>query len=278
MIMTDLSKHPCFSNQAHGKYGRLHIPCAPKCNLNCAFCGRGLDEGERHLPGRTMRIVRPEEVRAYVAERLALHPEITVLGIAGPGEPLFNPETFQALEILKQAFPEYPLCLGTNGYFLPEHASCLQKLGVQTVTVTVNTLNPSVSAKLNPRIIGEDGDRLSGADAGARLIHRQLAGIERSVASGMTVKVNSVYIPGINDGEMDDIAVAVSERGAQIMNVLPLRPAGRLSHLQAPLPVEIHAVRKRLEKIIPQFYCCTQCRADACGIPGGEEVTSGCIK
>lgn len=278
MNMADLSKHPCFSNQAHGRYGRLHIPCAPKCNLNCAFCGRRVDEGECQLPGRTMRIVHPGEVGEYVAKRLAQHPEIAVLGIAGPGEPLFNPETFQTLEILKQEFPNYPLCLGTNGFFLPEYASYLRELGVQTVTVTVNTLTPSVSAKLNPWILTHDAHKLEGVSVGALLIQRQLEGIERAAEAEMAVKINAVYIPGINDGEMRDIAAAVRKRGAQIMNVMPLKPAGRLGHLPSPMPAEIHNLRRQLEEIIPQFYCCTQCRADACGIPGREEVRVGCVK
>ena len=40
-----LSEHPCFSEAAHGQFGRLHIPCAPRCNFDCAFCGRGMDDG-----------------------------------------------------------------------------------------------------------------------------------------------------------------------------------------------------------------------------------------
>jgi nitrogen fixation protein NifB len=57
-----------------------------------------------------------------------------------------------------------------------------------------------------------------------------------------------------------------------------LQPAGRLSHLQAPLSEEIHSVRRSLEGIIPQFYRCTQCRADACGIPQGDEMLCECVK
>lgn len=278
MNMADLAKHPCFSNHAHGRYGRMHIPCAPECNLNCAFCGRGVDGGEGQLPGRTMQIVRPEQVAEYVASRLEAHPEITVLGIAGPGEPLFNPETFRVLEILRREFPQYPLCLGTNGYFLPENAQRLRDLGVETVTVTVNTLRPEISAQLNPWVITENGQRLDGIEGGELLIHRQLEGIRRSAAAGMTVKVNTVYVPNVNDGEMRGIAAEVQGCGASIMNIMPLRPAGRSKRLPAPLPEEIHRVRQQLEEILPQFYCCTQCRADACGIPHREEEISGCIK
>lgn len=276
--MTDISRHPCFSNQAHGRYGRMHIPCAPKCNLNCAFCGRGVDDGSRQLPGRTVQIVRPEQVQAYVAARLAEHPGIVVLGIAGPGEPLFNPETFCVLEILQREFPQYPLCVGTNGCFLPENVDRLRALGVKTVTVTVNTLRPEVSERLNPWVIGANRQKLEGIQGGEYLIRRQLEGIRLAAAAGMAVKVNTVYIPGFNSGEMRDIAAAVRTLGASIMNVMPLQPAGRLSHLQAPLSDEIHSVRRSLEGIIPQFYRCTQCRADACGIPQKGKISLECVK
>lgn len=276
--MRDLSAHPCFSNSAHGRYGRLHIPCAPKCNLNCAYCGRGVDAGDMQLPGRTMRIVRPEEAAEYVAERLAAYPEITVLGIAGPGEPLYNPETFQVLEILRRSFPQYALCIGCNGFFLPENAARLIDLGVKTITVTVNTLRPETGALLNLRILTGDGQTLEGLGGARLLIDRQLEGVERAAKLGAAVKVNTVYIPNVNDGEMADIARAVGERGAAIMNVMPLRPAGRLRAYPAPSPEALHAARRSLEAILPQFYCCTQCRADACGIPSRDDEAVGCVK
>ena len=36
----DFSNHPCFSKDAHKKYGRIHLPVAPRCNMQCNFCNR----------------------------------------------------------------------------------------------------------------------------------------------------------------------------------------------------------------------------------------------
>lgn len=276
--MIDLTKHPCFSGHAHDRHGRLHIPCAPGCNFNCAYCGRGVDEGGERLPGRTMRIVKPGEVAGYVAERLAAHPEIAVLGIAGPGEPLFNPETFQALEILRREFPGYILCLGTNGYLLPENVSRLKELGVETITVTLNSIRPETNCRLNPAIIGASGEVIEGARCGELLVERQLQGIRMAASAGMIVKVNTVYVPGVNDGEMTEIAEKARSLGAHIMNIMPLRPAGRLSHVAPPSPMEIHGARNRAEAFLPQFRSCTQCRADACGLLQEDGAPQGCIK
>lgn len=276
--MIDLAKHPCFSSQGHAKYGRLHIPCAPKCNFNCAYCGRGLDAGEAQLPGRTMRIVKPEETKEYVSEKLALHPEIAVLGIAGPGEPLFNPETFRVLEILRREFPGYILCMGTNGYLLPENVLRLKKLGVETITVTLNSIRVETNQKLNSGMIGISGKGIEGACCGEMMVERQLQGIEMAASAGMLVKVNTVYVPGINDGEMAEIAQKAHELGAYIMNIMPLRPAGRLQHLNSPSPLDIHNAREQAERYLPQFRSCMQCRADACGVLSkGESADSGAL-
>ena len=256
----------------------MHIPCAPRCNLNCAFCGGGMDDGRTQLPGRAMTLVTAETVEAYVSERLARHPEIAVLGVAGPGEPLFNEETFRVLERLGRRFPEMLLCVGTNGFFLPENAGRLARLGVQTLTVTVNAVSPEVGTRLNPFLTGADGALLEGEAAARELFARQKEGIFRAVQLGMTVKVNSVCVPGVNDGELRRIAETVRDLGASIMNVMPLRPAGRLRDATAPSPAEIHRLRAELEEILPQLHHCYQCRADACGVPGQDEAPGGCVK
>lgn len=237
-----------------------------------------MDNGQTQLPGRAMTLVTAETVEAYVSERLARHPEIAVLGIAGPGEPLFNEETFRVLERLGRCFPEMLLCVGTNGFFLPENAERLARLGVQTLTVTVNAVSPEVGVRLNPFLTGADGVRMEGEAAARELFARQKEGIFRAAQLGMTVKVNSVCVPGVNDGELRRIAETVSDLGASIMNVMPLRPAGRLRNAVAPSPSEIHRLRAELEEILPQLHHCYQCRADACGVPGRDETPSGCAK
>ncbi len=272
-----LSEHPCFSEAAHARFGRLHIPCAPRCNFDCAFCGRGMDDGATRLPGRAMQIVRPDEAVDYVRKRLACHSEVRVLGVAGPGEPLYNPETFEVLALLKQSFPDLGLCLGTNGFLLPENAARLRSLGVETLTVTVNALKPETGARLNDHILDERGNRLTGIEAAQESIARQLRGIELSAREGMTVKVNTVLVPGLNDGELRGIACAVHERGAAIMNVMPLKPAGRLFGWPSPSAEALRSVRDELSTILPQFRRCAQCRADACGLIGEGEA-GGCVK
>ena len=33
----DFANHPCFNAEARHKTGRIHLPVAPKCNVQCNF-------------------------------------------------------------------------------------------------------------------------------------------------------------------------------------------------------------------------------------------------
>ena len=48
-------------------------------------------------PGVTSRVLSPEEALDLVRKVMQEHPYVKVVGIAGPGEPLANPETFEAM-------------------------------------------------------------------------------------------------------------------------------------------------------------------------------------
>ena len=36
--------HPCFNEKMHDKVGRIHVPIAPKCNIQCNFCTRDINK------------------------------------------------------------------------------------------------------------------------------------------------------------------------------------------------------------------------------------------
>ncbi|MFX3697433.1 radical SAM protein, partial [Streptococcus suis] len=70
-------------------------------------------------------------------------PNLTVAGIAGPGDALANPKaTFATLRLLKQAQPDVQLCISTNGLALADHVEQLAEVGVHHLTITINTVDP----------------------------------------------------------------------------------------------------------------------------------------
>ena len=48
--------HPCFEADAHHTHARVHVPVAPRCNVQCNFCSRKFDCVNESRPGFHRRI------------------------------------------------------------------------------------------------------------------------------------------------------------------------------------------------------------------------------
>jgi len=266
-------KHPCFSSTAEGhkKAGRLHLPVSPACNIECRFCRRDFNSTE-HRPGVARQLISPEEAPDVVARALELCPEINVVGIAGPGDTLATDHALRAFEFVHRRFPQLIKCLSTNGLLQFEKAERIASAGVGTITVTVNATKPSVLVQLCAGI-GYGGRRIGGIEAAELLISKQLEGIRRIAELGVTVKANTVLVPGINDSHIEEVAATVAAAGASVINVIPLLPQHELSHLPRPDFIQISRARRDAEKHLGVFAHCNRCRADACGIPGETDFS-----
>jgi nitrogen fixation protein NifB len=196
---------------------------------------------------------------------------ISVAGIAGPGDPMANPEqTIETLSLIREKYPDLLLCLATNGLNLEPYADRLADIGVSHVTVTVNAVDPAVGEKLYSWV--RFGRRVHGPASGARiLMERQQAAI-RSLAAkpGITLKVNFIVIPGINDFHAEETAQKMAGYGVDLFNCMAYRPApgSALAHLHEPDAAAVGKIRKAAEKHLPQMRHCTRCRADAVGLLG----------
>lgn len=261
------AEHPCFSVEAHSRFGRIHLPVAPRCNLRCAYCDRRYDCPNESRPGVTSALLSPEAAVERVARVLAREPRIRVAGVAGPGEPLANPETFEVFRLLHQRFPSLTLCVSSNGLLLPDKLEELRACGVRTLTVTINAVHPKAAAQLYTDI-RPNGMALLPEEGVSLLLERQRLGLIHAVRAGLTVKVNTVLVPGVNEEEVPHIAALARQAGAAVMNLTPLIPCGLLSNAAPPTPQQLSAARQAARAYLPQFTHCRQCRADACGIPG----------
>ncbi|HEX9078882.1 MAG TPA: radical SAM protein [Desulfuromonadaceae bacterium] len=267
--------HPCFGGNHH-KNGRMHLAVAPKCNIKCGYCTRKHDCANESRPGVTSRLLTPAEALEKVREVMAspvVGPIIKVIGIAGPGDPLANEETFETFELVKKEFPHLMLCMSTNGLLLPESIDRLYGLGLHSLTVTINAVDPAVGAGIYRHVVYH-GRRYTGVTAAQILIANQFEGLRRAGELGLTIKVNSVLVPGVNDDQLPLIAERVKKLGAFVMNIMPLIPQAELAHIAPPSEERLIEVRKANESIIGQFSHCKQCRADAVGLIG-KDVTIG---
>jgi len=257
--------HPCFGGHKNNK-GRIHLPVSPGCNIECKFCDRKINDYEQR-PGVAAKLLKTEEALKVIEKALELCPDITVAGIAGPGDTLATKTALDTFRLIKISYPDLLKCMSTNGLLLYERADEIIEVGIDSLTVTVNAVNPSIQAEICNGILFH-GKQYGGIEGAKILIRNQLLGIEKIARAGITVKVNTVLIPDINEQHIESIAKAVSEAGASIYNIIPLIPQHELLHIKAPDCKQIESARAKAGIYIDVFRHCQRCRADAIGIPG----------
>lgn len=274
-----VNEHPCYSTEAHYRFGRIHVPVAPRCNIQCNYCVRKFACPNENRPGVTTKVISPSEALETIGQALETEPRIRVLGVAGPGDALANDATLETFRLAKERFPILTRCLSTNGLLLPDKMDEIDEAGITTLTITINAVDPDVGEQIYPHV-RYHGTTYRGRQAFEVLNRNQLEGLREAAMRGMVVKVNSVLIPGINDTHMLELARTIRDLGAYMMNIIPMIPMGKFSHIEPPSVEEVNAVRNACAPIIEQFRNCMRCRADAIGVPGEEgcgspEATGG---
>ena len=268
-VQVDVARrHPCFDAEAHRRVGRVHLPVAPRCNIQCNFCERRMcaSVAMRH-PGWTAKVLSPAEavelVRSVMRSRLGRD---LVIGVAGPGDPLENPETFETLDAVHSEYPGVLKCASTNGLLLEEKLPQILDVGLAALTVTVNAPDGAVGGCIYSWVRYR-GTVYQGREAAEVLIARQLRGIRLAVDAGLALKVNTVLIPGVNDRHVARLAHRLREAGVGLMNIMPLLPSGKMKSRRPPTCEELMKARRDCERVIPQFRQCEQCRADVVYLP-----------
>ena len=267
-------EHPCFSEGARHRYGRIHLPVAPKCNMQCNYCNRDFECVNESRPGVSSTILSPRQAAAYLDGVLEKIKDIRVVGIAGPGDPFANgEETIETLRLVREKYPDMMLCVATNGLEVAPYVDDLARMQVSHVTVTVNAVDPEVGkhlyawARVKQRIY-------RGAEAARVILDRQIEAIGLLKERNVTVKINTVVVPGINDGHIPEIAKRMAGMKADILNCMPLyHVAGTpFEGITPPTGEEMEAMREEARGFMPQMSHCTRCRADAAGLIGGLQT------
>ncbi|MEF8700397.1 MAG: nitrogenase cofactor biosynthesis protein NifB [Candidatus Accumulibacter sp. UW20] len=274
--------HPCYSEDAHHYFARMHVAVAPACNIQCHYCNRKYDCANESRPGVVSEVLTPDQAVRKTLAVAATIPQMTVLGIAGPGDPLANPQrTFETFRQLALKAPDIKLCVSTNGLMLPQHVDELARYNIDHVTITINCLDPAVGERIYPWIFWQNR-RVFGREAAAILIEQQQKGLEMLSARGILVKVNSVLIPGVNDAHLPEVSRRVKAKGAFLHNVMPLIAAAEhgtfygVMGQRSPQAAELKALQDACEGDMNMMRHCRQCRADAVGLLGedrGAEFT-----
>ena len=112
------ANHPCFDDTARHTHGKVHLPVAAKCNIQCNFCNRKFScVSEKQTWCNKYHI--NSYAGAYLFNRVMRKlSNINVVGIAGPGDPFANPnETIGTFRLIRDLYPHpsLVLCVASNG-------------------------------------------------------------------------------------------------------------------------------------------------------------------
>ncbi|VEN74427.1 Radical SAM protein [Candidatus Desulfarcum epimagneticum] len=261
-------RHPCFFSESRKRYGRIHLPVAQNCNIQCVYCRRDHECLHENRPGVSNGVVGPEEALDRLDRALEKMPEIAVAGIAGPGDAFCDPRpTLRTFELIRRKYPGMELCVSSNGLNVRDHIPDLADLNVGFVTLTINAIDPGVGSRLCVSVREGKGRALSGIPAARALIARQLETVSLLKAGGFRVKVNTVVVPGVNEDHAVFIAGKMGAMGVDLMNLLPLIPVPgtKMEGAEPPSRAEMRKLRRMAGKFLPQMRHCQRCRADAAG-------------
>jgi GTP 3',8-cyclase len=160
----------------------LRISVMDRCNFRCPYCmpKEKFHENYRFLKSQD-RLSFDEIIRL---SRLFAALGVRKLRLTG-GEPLLRANLADLVGDLTMISGIEDIALTTNGVLLGQHAVDLHANGLRRVTVSLDTLDPEVFA------------RMSG---GFAALDQVLHGIDAAIAAGLApVKINAVIERGVND-------------------------------------------------------------------------------
>ena len=267
-----ITNHPCFSDNRDNLWHRIHLPVASKCNVKCVFCSHTVGAScHTSKPGQSNQLMSPKVATARAISEIRKDSRVRIVAVSGPGEPLANPETFETIEIIRENLDAIQFCLSTNGTLLEENVPWLVNMGFKNLTVSMSTAKSSTASKIYEWArVGEN--ILTGERMGSIIVDAQLRGISKAADAGITVKVNSILIPTVNQDDIIALAEIIEDAGASLQNIVPLVPNDLLHKLKPPGNDLLETMRSQASRFINQFRHCKQCRSDVVGLPGCDVI------
>lgn len=182
------------------KYLRLSV--TDRCDLRCTYC----------MPERMTFLPRKEVLSLEELYRLSLGfiaRGVTKIRVTG-GEPLVRRDIIDLFQALGRKLDGglEELTLTTNGTQLATYAEDLARAGVHRVNVSLDTRDPIKFAELSRRDV----------------LHNVLDGIAAAKEARLKIKINTVALKGVNEGELPDLIAWAHSEGFDLtlIEVMPL--------------------------------------------------------
>jgi GTP 3',8-cyclase len=206
----------------------LRISVMDRCNFRCPYCmpRETFHDAYRFLKS-SERLDFDEILRLA---RVFARAGVKKLRITG-GEPLLRPNLADLIGDLTSLPGIEDIALTTNGVLLGKYASELKAAGLARVTVSLDTLDPDVFAKMS---------------GGFGAVADVLAGIEQARRAGLApIKVNTVVQRGVNDHTALDLLAHFRGTGV-VVRFIEYMDVGTRNHWDPGLVVPSRELRERI--------------------------------
>lgn len=196
---------PALTDRSRRKIRYLRVSVTDRCNYRCAYCM----PAEGFVPTARADILTLEETADFV--RLMAELGVERVRITG-GEPLIRKGVVQLVRWIAETPGIREVAMTTNGHLLDRFADELYAAGLRVLNVSVDSF---------------DRDRFAEITRGGDL-DRVVAGLRAATAAGFErIRLNTVAIRGVNDGELAAIAERAWGEG-WLPRFIELMPIGGL--------------------------------------------------
>lgn len=188
------------------KFGReidyLRVSVTDNCNLRCIYC---MDEKGNKFLNKDEKLT-DDEIYKVVKESAKLG--IKKVRITG-GEPLVRPGVVSLISKINNIEGIEEIYLTTNGILLADMIDELSKNGLKGVNISLDSLKEDRFNKLTR--VGN--------------LHKVLEAIDKAIALGIKVKLNTVIVNDINKDEIIDFVNLTKEKPIDV-RFIELMPIG----------------------------------------------------
>jgi cyclic pyranopterin phosphate synthase len=203
----------------------LRLSVTDRCDLRCTYC----------MPEKMQFLPRKEVLSLEELHKLALafiDRGITKIRLTG-GEPLVRRDVIELVHALGRKLGDglEELTLTTNGTQLAQFAGDLAAAGVKRINVSLDTMDAALFQQLSRR------DRLG----------QVLQGIAAAREAGLQVKLNTVALKGLNEGEIPFLVEWAHAHGHAI-TLIEVMPLGEVEGERVDHYLPLTAVRDALEQ------------------------------
>ena len=203
----------------------LRLSVTDRCDLRCSYC----------MPEQMQFLPRKEVLSLEELHKLALafvERGITKIRLTG-GEPLVRRDVIELVRAIGRKLGDGldELTLTTNGTQLEKYADDLAATGIKRINVSLDTMDGALFEQLSRR------DQLA----------EVLRGIAAAKEAGLKVKLNTVALKGLNEGEIPYLVEWAHANGHEI-TLIEVMPLGEVEGERIDHYLPLTAVKDALDR------------------------------